>query len=138
MDNIRQVIRIALLLAIGIMGKHLGLIGILEGLAFTEFAGMMFMFFVMHHAFPWFRVSLLLPDAIKLTLVACAMAVLSMLVVRIPIPWAVAERSVALGRTCVIGGFTLAAAVPLLLLTKAMSAAEFRVIRRLIPGQSAS
>jgi O-antigen/teichoic acid export membrane protein len=135
MDNIRQVLRITLLLAIGIMGKHLGLIGILEGLVFTEFAGMMFMFFVMHHAFPWFKVRLLFPDALKLTMVACGMVILSMLVVRIPIPWLVTERSIAMGHTCAIGGFTLAAAVPLLLLTKALSAAEFRVIRRLIPGQ---
>lgn len=138
MDNIRQVIRITLLLGIGIMAKHLGLVGTLEGLAITEFAGMAFMFFVMHHAFPWFRVRMLLPDALKLTMAACATAILAMMVIRIPIPWLVAERSVAVVRTCVIGGCTMIAAVPLLLLTKALSATEFRVIRRLIPGQSAS
>lgn len=138
MDNIRQVIRIALLLTISIFGKHLGLIGILKGLALTEFAGMAFMFFVMHHGSPWFNVRLLLPDTLKLTLVAGATAVLAMLVVEMPIPWFVADRSIAVMRTCAIGGFTIAAAIPLLVLTKALSAAEFRVIRRLIPGQSAS
>lgn len=138
MDNIRQAIRITLLLAIGGMGKHLGLIGLLEGLAFTEFAGMTFMFFVMHHAFPWFKMRLLLPDLLRVAMVACATAILSRLVVQIPIPWLVTERSIALVRTCAIGSFTLAAAVPLMLLTKALSATEFHVIRRLIPGQSAS
>lgn len=138
MDNIRQVIRIALLLTIGILGKRLGLVGTLEGLALTEFAGMAFMFFVMHHAFPWFKVRLLLPDALKLAMVGCATAILAVLTVRIPIPWIVTERSIAVIHTGAIGGLTLAAAMPLLLLTKALSATEFRVIRRLIPGQSAS
>jgi O-antigen/teichoic acid export membrane protein len=138
MDNIRQTIRIGLLLAIGIMAKQLGLVGTLKGLVLTEFAGMAFMFFVMHHAFPWFKVSLLLPDFMKLTIVACATALLSVLVVSVPIPWLVRERSVALLRTCAAGSLALSAALPLLLLTKALSAAEFRVIRRLIPGNQGS
>lgn len=138
MDNIRQVIRIALLLSIGLLGRRLGLIGILCGLALTEFAGMTFMFFVMDHAFPWFKVRLLIPDALKMALVGAATAILSMLIVKTPVPWLATARSVALVHTCAVGAFTLAAAVPLLLMTKALSATEFHVLRRLIPGQSAS
>src|SRR6185437_13558325 len=102
--------------------------------AFTEFVGMAFMFFALSHAFPWFRVRMLIPDALKLTLVAIATAMLSILVVNIPIPWQMTERSLALVHTCAIGGLALGAAIPLLLLTKAVTASEFRVLRGLLPG----
>lgn len=138
MDNVRQVIRIAFLLLVGAAGAHLGLVGTLGGFALTEFASMMFMFFALNHAFPWFRVRVLIPDTLKLMLAATATAILSMLVVKVPVPAFLAERSAAVVHTCAVGGFTLAAALPLLLLTKALSAAEFHVIRRLIPGHTAS
>ncbi len=135
MDNVRQVIRISLLLLVGATGAHLGLAGTLGGFAVTEFASMMFMFFALKHAFPWFKARVLIPDALKLTLAATATAILSVLVVNIPLPSFMTERSAAVVHTCAVGGFTLAAAVPLLLLTKALSADEFHVLRRLIPGR---
>lgn len=136
MDNIRQAIRILLLLTIGALGRPLGFLGILGGLALTEFIGMLFMVFALNHAFPWFRVRMLFPDAVKLAFVAVATAVLSILIVNIPIPWFVAGRSLALVQTCAIGGITLSAAIPLLLFTRAVTASEFRVIRGIIPGLS--
>lgn len=138
MDNVRQVIRISLLLVVAAAGAHLGLNGTLAGFALTELASMTFMFFALKHAFPWFRVRVLVPDALKLTLASAATAVLALLAVRLPIPSFVAERSAAVVHTCAVGGFTLAAALPLLLLTKALSADEFHVIRRLIPWQTTS
>ena len=95
---------------------------------------MVFMFFALSHAFPWFKMRLLVPDALKLTLAASATALLSILISDIPIPWIMTGRSLALAHTCAIGGLTLIAAVPLLLITKAISASEFHLLRRLIPG----
>ena len=134
MDNVRQAIRIVLLLTIGALGGHLGLRGILTGLALTEFTGMVFMFFALRHAFPWFKVRVLLGDALKILFVGAVTAVLSIAITNIPIPWLHAGRSLAVIQTFAVGGFTLAAAIPLLFYTKAVSASEFRVIRSLLPG----
>ena len=133
MDNIRQVIRIVLILVIGSLGGYLGLRGILVGLAFTEFSGMVFMFFALTHAFSWFRARLLLPDAVKLTAVAIATAFLSLLIAYVPIPWLVGERAIAAARTCAIGGVTVLAAIPLLLVTGALSRSELGVIVDFLP-----
>lgn len=133
MDNIRQAIKIVLLLTIGTLGGHLGLRGILAGLAFTEFTGMVFMFFALRHAFPWFKARMLLPDGFKILLVGGAIAVLSFVITNVPIPWPIAGRSLAVVQTFAVGGFSVAAAIPLLLVTKALSASEFRVIRNLLP-----
>jgi len=134
MDNIRQAIRIAVLLAVGFVGKRLGILGILGGLCISEFAGMAFMFFALRHAFPWFTVRSLLPDVLKLMLVAGGLAALSLMVIHIPVPFLASGRSLALVHTCVIGGVTVCGAIPLLLLTGALSSSEFRLIRGLIPG----
>lgn len=128
MDNIRQTIRIVILLVIGLLGKHLGLMGILGGLAFAELSGMVFMFFTLTHAFHWFKSRILLPDALKMTAAAIATALLSLLVVYLPVPWLAGERAVALVRVCGIGVLTLVAAVPLLLRTGALSRTELHVI----------
>jgi hypothetical protein len=128
MDNIRQALRIAILLVIGLMGKHLGLKGILAGLAFAELSGMMFMFFALTHAFHWFKSRILLPDALKLTAAAIATALLSVLVVYLPLPWLAGARMVAGVRVCGIGVLTLVAAVPVLLRTGALSQTELHAI----------
>ncbi|MHB8652841.1 MAG: lipopolysaccharide biosynthesis protein [Terriglobia bacterium] len=135
MDNIRQTIRIVILLVIGLMGKHLGLMGILAGLAFAELSGMIFMFFALSHGFQWFKSRILLPDALKFTAAAMATALLSVLVVYLPIPWVASARTVALVRVCMIGVLTLAAAVPVLLRTGALSRAELRTIRDVLPSR---
>lgn len=133
MDNIRQAIRIIIILIIGMLGNYLGLRGILAGLAFAELTGMIFMFFALSDAFSWLRAQLLLPDAVKLTAVAITTAALSWLIASVPIPWVAAERAVAVVRTCAIGGLTAVAAVPLLLLAGALSRAELRVIWGILP-----
>jgi len=133
MDNIRQAIKIVILLVVGAMGRQLGMFGILGGLAFAEFAGMLFMSFTLNHAFPWFKTRLLYRDTSKLTLVAGATAIFAVLGANIPMPW-LAGRSLALAHSCAIGGLTLSAVLPLLFLTGAMSSTEFRVILDLLPG----
>jgi O-antigen/teichoic acid export membrane protein len=133
MDNVRQAIRIVILLVIGLLGGYLGLKGILAGLAFAELCGMVFMFLALRHAFRWFSPSLLFADALKLTGVAIATAFLSASVLYLPIPWVASERAVAVIRTCAVGGLTALAAIPLLLLTGALSRSELRVIRDFLP-----
>jgi O-antigen/teichoic acid export membrane protein len=133
MDNIRQAIRIAILLVIGLLGKHLGLTGILAGLALTELIGVIFMFFVFTHPFNWFRSRILLPDALKLIAAAMTTALLSLIVVYLPIPWLAGERAVAAVRVCGIAVLTLVAAVPVLLRTGALSRTELHAILDVLP-----
>jgi len=133
MDNIRQALRIVILLVIGFLGNYLGLKGILAGLAFAELSGMVFMFFVLDHAFPGFKARILLPDTFRLTGAAIATALMATLIVYLPIPWLAGERSVALVRVCMIGALTLAAAVPLLLRTGALSRTELHAILDVLP-----
>jgi len=133
MDNIRQVIRIVILLVNGFLGGYLGLNGILAGLAFAELCGMVFMFLALHHAFHWFSPRLLFGDALKLTAVAIGTAFLSASVLYLPIPWIASQRLLATVQTCAIGVVTVIAAIPLLLLTGALTRSELRVIRGFIP-----
>ncbi len=76
---------------------------------------------------------MLLPDGSKILLVGGAIAALSFAITNVPIPWHIAGRSLAVVQTFAVGGFAVAAAIPLLLFTKALSASEFRVIRNLLP-----
>jgi len=60
-------------------------------------------------------------------------AILSALIVYLPTPMVGSERVLAVIRTCAIGTVTLAAAIPLLLLTGALSRTELRAIRNVVP-----
>jgi O-antigen/teichoic acid export membrane protein len=124
MDNLRQVLRILLLLVISAMVHRLGFGGILAGLALTEFVGMVFMFFAMTHAFQEFRPSLLIPDSLRLAAAILPIVLVGIMVTSVPLPWSSSARMLA---TIRLGGVCLVTAVvawPALLLTGALSQTE--------------
>jgi O-antigen/teichoic acid export membrane protein len=128
LDNIRQVLRIAVLLCIAMAAHHLGFYGVLAGLAFAEFLGMVFMLFALTKSFEAFRVGALLTDAMRLT--AAIVIILSAAGVALLLPVA-AVSSPRLAATLQLVKVSLAclvAAWPALALTKSMTGAEGRVL----------
>lgn len=66
LDNVRQVLRIILILIVVAFASRLNFNGVLAGLAFAEFAGMTFMIFALTRTFRVFSAKLILPDAFRL------------------------------------------------------------------------
>jgi O-antigen/teichoic acid export membrane protein len=73
LDNLRQVLRIGIILVVALLAPELGFYGVLAGLAFAEFAGMVFMLFALTDTFRGFRASMLLGDTAKITLASAVM-----------------------------------------------------------------
>lgn len=124
MDNLRQVLRIVLILLISTMVHRLGFYGILAGLALTEFISMVFMFFVMNHAFDGFRPSLLIPDLLRLAVAILPIMLIGIVVTSLPMPWSSSARLLATIRLGEVALVTLAVVWPALLLSGALSQAE--------------
>jgi O-antigen/teichoic acid export membrane protein len=67
MDNIRQLLRIVILLIVVLMGRRIGFYGLLAGLATAELVGVIFMFFVMSATFKGFNARQVARDTLKIT-----------------------------------------------------------------------
>jgi hypothetical protein len=131
MDNIRQVLRITVLLIICIFGNRLGLVGILGGLVFSEFIGMIFMFAAISSVFHGFTVRMLVPDAARLMTATVALMVVGIIVSNVPVPWETSERLLATLKLGALSLATLAAAWPILLMTGSISRSEVNAIMRI-------
>jgi O-antigen/teichoic acid export membrane protein len=66
LDNIRQLLRIAILLVVVLMGRRIGFYGLLVGLAVAELVGVIFMFFVMSATFKGFNVRQVARDTLRI------------------------------------------------------------------------
>jgi O-antigen/teichoic acid export membrane protein len=128
LDNIRQGIRIVILLGIAIFANRLGFYGVLWGLAAAEFVGMVFMLFAITKTFSSFHPRSLLSDAVKLTVATSAVLLAGALASQLPLPAVSDTRLLAglqLGKVC-LG--CLLAAWPALVLTKSVTPSESRTI----------
>jgi O-antigen/teichoic acid export membrane protein len=128
LDNIRQIIRIVILLTIAIMAHRLGFYGVLVGLALAELVGMLFMVFALTRAFEGFRVKSLLPDALRLT--AAILLVLSAAgaALLLPIPAVSSARLMASLQLVTVSLACLVVAWPALVLTKSVTSGESRAL----------
>lgn len=95
MDNIRQVLRILVLVLISTFGHHMGFLGVLGGLVMAEFIGMAFMLFAMTSTYHGLTARMLLPDTVKLTAATLMVLFVGGIVVNVPIPWEASERLLA-------------------------------------------
>lgn len=124
LDNIRQVIRIAVILLIVGFASRLGFIGILSGLALCEFIGMAFMLYALARTFVAFRAAVILPGTIRLAVAAALVCAAAFAASHIPVPgikpgrFAAALQLVEAGMACMI------VAWPLLLRTGSVTAGE--------------
>lgn len=132
LDNIRQVLRIACLLIIAVFARHWGFFGVLTGLAFTEFAGMVFMLFAIVRTFHGFHLKSLLPDAMKLTVAVAAVLTAGAIATQIPLPAISNARWLAALELGKVGLACLLAAWPALMLTKSVTGAEGKALAGIV------
>lgn len=128
MDNIRQVLRIVVLSLIVIFGHQLGFFGVLGGLVVAELIGMGFMFFVMTSTFHGLTVRMLLPDAVKLTVVTLIVLFVNGVVTNVSVPWEASEQLLATFKLGVLSLTTLVTAWLALLFTGALSKDEINAL----------
>ena len=132
LDNIRQGLRIVVLLSIVAFARKLGFDGVLMGLALAEFLGMVFMLFAVSKTFHAFRASDLLSDALRLTSATACVLVTGALATQIPLPSLPSARWSAVLELGKIALASLAAVWPALRLTKSLTKAEGKAIKQIL------
>jgi O-antigen/teichoic acid export membrane protein len=134
LDNIRQALRIGCLLSIVAFARHGGFYGVLAGLAFTEFIGMVFMLYAITKTFRAFHPRSLLPDALRLTVASAVVLMAGAIAMRLPLPVTPNPRWHAILELGKVSLGCLLAVWPALRLTKSITGAEGKaLISILIP-----
>jgi O-antigen/teichoic acid export membrane protein len=132
LDNIRQIIRIAIVLAVGLLVRHLGFAGALAGLAAAEMVGMIFMGYAISVTFKGFSVKTVAVDFAKLALATALILAFGALLSHVPLPQSPNARlmaTVRLGLACV---GCLVAAWPALYVTRSVTAGEGRMLAAML------
>jgi O-antigen/teichoic acid export membrane protein len=128
LDNIRQVLRIVILLSIALFARRLGFYGVLAGLAVTELTGMLFMIYAISRTFEGFQMKVLLPDAVRVALGSIAILAAGALAAHLPFPHLANPRMLATLKLGMISLGCLLAAWPALYLTNAVTTGERRAL----------
>lgn len=124
LDNLRQVLRIIIILGVAVFAPKIGFYGVLAGLAFSEFAGMLFMVFALTETFEMFRAKLLVPDALKLSVATVAILTVGVLASHVPLPGGLSGRVLATTRLLEVTLACMIAAWPSLWMTHAVTTSE--------------
>jgi O-antigen/teichoic acid export membrane protein len=136
-DNVRQVLRLALLLLLSSAAARLGFLGVLAGLAVTELAGVIFMSVATRETLHGFKPEMLIPDCVKMlaaTLIIVAAGRLMVIVVGFYSLRADAQWRGVIG-LLEIGLATAAVTWPALVLTGVLSQKERGIVVRLFKGR---
>jgi O-antigen/teichoic acid export membrane protein len=128
LDNIRQVLRIVIILVVALFAPKLGFYGVLSGLAFAEMAGMIFMLIALTKTFRAFRARMLLPDTVRLTVATIAILGAGLVASHVPLPGDARGRLLATLTLAEISLACLIAAWPSLQLTGSRSVAEWAAL----------
>jgi len=135
-DNISQAIRIVIVLIVAFFSSRLGFYGVLAGMAFAEFVGVIFMVVAMAMTFHAFNVKVLVRDTLRITAATALVIGAGAAAMLIPIPWAVPERLSALVKLGEIGFGCALMAWPALVVTQSVSSAERRsILDAMVPGR---
>lgn len=132
LDNLRQVLRIVILLIVALFAPKLGFMGVLTGLAFAELVGMVFMVFALLHTFRHFRVGALIPDGARLTGAAVLIFAAGALASYFALPVSYVGQTGAAVRICVVALASALAAWPALRLTGAITSVEGKALLDLV------
>jgi O-antigen/teichoic acid export membrane protein len=124
LDNVRQVLRIVILLVVAFLAPKLGFYGVLAGMAIAELAGMVFMLFALTATFRMFSAKLLLPDTKRLVAAAIAILGAGILASQVPLPGHLGDRALATLRLAEVSLACLIVAWPALRLTRSVTTAE--------------
>jgi hypothetical protein len=105
LDNVRQVLRIAIIVGVVLCANRLGFYGVLAGMALAELVGMLFMVSALASTFHAFRTKWLVPDAIRMIAAAAVIIGIGVLTSHIPISGDIEGRKFAILK---LGEITLA------------------------------
>lgn len=133
LDNIRQVLRILILLVVALFAPKLGFLGVLAGLAAAELTGMLFMLFALMQTFRHFHVRSLLPDSARLSTAAACILGAALVATYIPLPVASAGQFAATLKLLEAALACLLIAWPVLRLTGSITAAEGKSLFDALP-----
>ena len=136
LDNIRQVLRIAVIFIVALFHAALGFEGVLAGMAVAELIGIIFMFFAMSSTFREFSIKILARDTLKIIVATILLVAAGILAAKVPIPWNTTDRMAALLKLVEIGIACLVVAWPAAVLTKTLSGAERQtLLHAFLPGR---
>jgi O-antigen/teichoic acid export membrane protein len=138
LDNIRQVLRIAVILVVAVLATRIGFAGVLAGIALAELIGVVFMFFAMAATFRAFDAKTVMQDTLRISLAAALIVGAGALASLVRIPWSTTDRVTALLKLAETGFGCLIAAWPVLIFTKSVTSAERRTVLSLIPARGAA
>jgi O-antigen/teichoic acid export membrane protein len=128
LDNVRQVLRIGVLVLILFAGKFVHLYGLLLGLAAAELIGAVFMLYALRKAIPTFNPFDLAPHAAKVVFAAFIILAGGALMSAIPVQWKMNADLHAWLKVGLAGAGCLAVVWPVMIFTKCLSSAEQRTI----------
>ena len=128
LDNIRQLLRILLILVVVGLAPQLGFVGVLVGLAASELVGMLFMLFALKKTFYVFQAKVVLPGTVRLSFAALLIFVAGIAASYIPIPGEQGPRLLATLRLVEAGLGCVIVAWPLLVATGSVTLAEKRAL----------
>lgn len=133
MDNIRQVLRIVIILGVCWLGPSIGLLGVMGGLAIAELAGLIFMFYALSRVYQGFSARLLISDTVKLTAAMFMIMTMSLVSVNVLLSGIEGGRTLSSLKLGIAVLAVVVVAWPALRLTGALSIYELRAMI----GQSA-
>jgi O-antigen/teichoic acid export membrane protein len=138
LDNIRQVLRIAVILAVAYFGRRIGFNGVLAGMASAELIGVVFMFFAMATTFHAFSAKAFARDTLRISLAAALIVIAGAIAGMVPVPWSMTERLTATIKLGEIALGCLIATWPVLIFTKSISVNEKRAVLDLVSRRRAA
>jgi O-antigen/teichoic acid export membrane protein len=123
-DNLRQLLRILMLLSVAVFAGRVGYWGVLAGLACAELFGLVFMLYAISKTYTTFRLQSLLPQSMKLVLTTAIALGAGIAISHIPLPASHNDRLLVTARLALAIAGCVFAAGPALWLTKSVTAQE--------------
>ena len=124
MDNIREIIRILILLLVVLGAPWLGFYGILAGIATAELVGMIFMLFALTKTYSAFQLKSLLPEFLRLAMATLGVVAVGAIAAKISFPSVSSLRTLATLKAGTICLATTLSVYPALYLTGALTKSE--------------
>jgi O-antigen/teichoic acid export membrane protein len=128
LDNVRQVLRIVLIVIVVSLAPKLGFEGTLIGLACCELVGMAFMLYALRRTFEVFRAKVMLPGTVRLAVAAILILAAGVAASYIPLPHYEVGRLFATLKLLEAGLVCLLVAWPLLVRTGSVTDGEKRAL----------
>jgi O-antigen/teichoic acid export membrane protein len=128
LDNVRQVLRLGVIVAVVGLAPRMGFVGVLCGLAFCELVGTLFMLYALGKTFDVFRAKVVLPGTVRLSAAAVLIFAAGLAASYIPLPGYQSNRLFAVMKLGEAGLACLLVAWPLLVTTGSVTAAEKRAL----------